>query len=106
MKKTAMEKESDENKRMENTMPEEKAHPPPAAATAGNSKVEEGKEGMNNGGGKKVFSLKERFENKAQKEKEEAEQSAGEGTSGKRLPAGGENQERGSGGGEADGGKK
>ncbi|KAK1875423.1 Imidazole glycerol phosphate synthase subunit HisF [Dissostichus eleginoides] len=48
----------------------------PAEAAAGSAKMEEGKEEVNAGGGKKVFSLKELFESRVQREREEAEQSA------------------------------
>ncbi|KAI4795633.1 hypothetical protein KUCAC02_029769 [Chaenocephalus aceratus] len=86
---------------MEETKPEVRAHPPPAALTAVYSKVEEEKE--NAGGGKTACLLKGHVESTAQEGREEAEQSAGEGPSGKRQPAGGEHHGEGRGGGKDEG---
>ncbi|KAK1875427.1 putative protein YhcF [Dissostichus eleginoides] len=79
MKDIAMEAEVAESKRTGCLKPGEKTPPPifaPAEAAAGSAKMEEGKEEVNAGGGKKVFSLKELFESRVQREREEAEQSA------------------------------
>ncbi|KAI4800566.1 hypothetical protein KUCAC02_009631 [Chaenocephalus aceratus] len=104
LKKTAKEKEFDGKEIMEETKPEVRAHPPPAALTAVYSKVEEEKE--NAGGGKTACLLKGHVESTAQEGREEAEQSAGEGPSGKRQPAGGEHHGEGRGGGKAEGKKE
>ncbi|KAK1875442.1 Endo-14-beta-xylanase A [Dissostichus eleginoides] len=101
-KDIAMEAEVAESKRTGGLKPGEKTSPPvfaPAEAAAGSVTMEEGKEEVNAGGGKTVFPLKGLFESRAQREREEAEQSAGEGMSGRKQPAGGGNPEMGSRGG-------
>ncbi|XP_071062185.1 neurofilament medium polypeptide-like [Pseudochaenichthys georgianus] len=87
---------------MEETELEGRAHPPPATLAAGFSKMGKGRYA---GGGGSAFAIKGHCESTTEEGREEDEQSAGEGPSGKGQNKGGENHEKGSGDGKDDGSK-
>ncbi|KAK5920484.1 hypothetical protein CgunFtcFv8_024291 [Champsocephalus gunnari] len=85
------------------TESEGRAHPPPATSAAGFSKMGKGR---NAGGGKTAFVMKGHCESTTEEGREEDEQSAGEGPSGKGQNKGGENHGKGSGDGKDEGKKR
>ncbi|KAI4795627.1 hypothetical protein KUCAC02_029763 [Chaenocephalus aceratus] len=84
------------------TESEGRAHPPPATSAAGFSKMGKGR---NAGGGRTAFVMKGHCESTTEEGREEDEQSAGEGPSGKGQNKGDENHGKGSGDGKDEGKK-
>ncbi|KAK5906214.1 hypothetical protein CgunFtcFv8_002099 [Champsocephalus gunnari] len=106
IKKKTLKERKGESERLEDLKTGEEPPAPAtadAAATAGSVKAGEGKEKAAEKEGIKVFSLKERREEREQKRKEEEKQNPEEGPSGRKQKSDGANPEMGSGGEKADG---
>ncbi|KAK5881512.1 hypothetical protein CesoFtcFv8_022298 [Champsocephalus esox] len=106
IKKKTLKERKGESERLEDLKTGEEPPAPAtadAAATAGSVKAGEGKEKAAEKEGIKVFSLKERREEREQKTKEEEKQNPEERPSGRKQKSDGVNPEMGSGGEKADG---